>query len=56
MPKKSTKRTWKNVTIHQEEEQALMEFQKRLADHLGFMPTISQTLRWLITNAERLLK
>lgn len=58
MPRKSQnlKKQWKNITIHEEEEKALLEFQKKLAKHLQFQPTLSQTLRWLIAHAERLLQ
>lgn len=51
MPKKSAPKVWKNITLHQDEAQALIAFQKRLTSHLGFEPTISQTVRWLITNS-----
>lgn len=55
MPKKAQAKPWKNITIREDEAQALMQFQQRLAGHLGFEPTISQTVRWLITNSQAVL-
>ncbi len=51
MPKKSAGKVWKNITLHEDVAQSLVAFQKRLTAHLGFEPTISQTIRWLITNS-----
>ena len=47
---------YRNVTLNAEDVEALNELQKKLAARLGFEPTLSQTLRWLISNAEKVLK
>jgi hypothetical protein len=47
MPKRETK----NITVAAEIVPALNAFQDRLREQLGFRPTITQTLRWLIANA-----
>ena len=54
MPKKTAAKVWKNITIREDEAQALAAFQRRLTAHLGFEPTLSQTVRWLITNSASL--
>jgi hypothetical protein len=45
-----------NVTMDPEAGQALAAFQEKLAARLGFMPTLTQTVTWLIKRAEPLLE
>lgn len=44
----------RNVTLSREDADKLNAVQDRLEPRLGFRPTLSQTLSWLIRNAEHL--
>jgi hypothetical protein len=45
------KRATKNITVAADIVPALNAFQDKLRNELGFRPTITQTLQWLIANA-----
>lgn len=44
-------RDTKNITVSADILPALNAFQDKLKSELGFRPTITQTLHWLIANA-----
>lgn len=48
----------RNVTLPKVEANALSSFQQKLSDHLGIgvRLTLSQSLRWLLDNGEKLLE
>lgn len=44
-----------NVSMDKPAQEALTSVQTKLADRLGFTPTITQTLLWLVSRADLLI-
>lgn len=42
-----------NVTLNPEQQKALQEFQRQLAEELGFEPSLGDTIKWLINHAKK---
>lgn len=43
-----------NVTLDRAAQEALSAVQVRLAEHLGFAPTLTQTVLWLARRADQI--
>lgn len=50
-----TKNDRVNVSMDRPAQEAIVSLQTRLADRFGFTPTITQTLLWLVSRADRLI-
>lgn len=44
-----------SLKLNRDEANDVNKFQRRLEKHIGFRPTLSQVIRWLVHNGERMM-